>query len=1020
MADERIDVEVTDKVSANVEKKLREIGDAAGSAHTFVERLKAELGSMNTSALVKLQAASNSTTRALAAQMNAQARLATATARSAMEDAKAALQKQRLATETARTEAAQARAMQATATAASASLRATQAAQAAQDRANAVKEQATRAAREHTAALDREAAAQARIKAMVERSVASSGIRQAAPGALGGMAGSRATAAAQTEAMRSGLDQVTQATQRADAAGAAFETATVSRFGRIKAATLNAYDSTRDALHHWFSPRGAQQGAKGMDALASSTLKAGNASKLAGHHQANLVAQINDIGVSLASGQNPFIVMIQQGSQLQDLSMRVEGGFKTLAMATLRMFAPFAAVAAIVGVLAVEFRSFHKAIKDEAEPELKAFVDTLGLTRDELKRLEEDSGGITVTMGDMWKGFWATVKEGLAGFSDEWDSVTNFVGEAWDFTVDFLYKAFVGFYGLVVGGMRGIAKIIGNLPTVAAETAKAIANVTLSAIEFMTNKVIDGINFVVAGASEVLGFFGIEIEQMGHVSFGRFARTGADAADIIAAEVTGAVREADRTLTAFGQRWDANARTAARDRIGNAAQEILDDRSPGRAARNRRDGQEAKTQIDYINETTNALDNELARMRMLKDEREVQQRLDQIEQEFIRRRMPLDQAQLAVFREKIEAITEYKYVQSELDRITEEVQAPMRTYNAVQSAANDLLARGVINAEQYAEQITRAGRAMAQATDPLFNFKEELAAGERALGLYGDAIEANNYLETVRQALVEQGYEGDALRVKMLSEEVQGLIARNAALREQQAIQSTVASIVDPLLERQNMLANESNYYAELQRLRDNDVLSTQQYEQAKYELQARFSEMRLQGASTFFGQLASLTSSGNKELAAIGKAAAVAQATIDGYVAVQKALASAPPPWNFALAGAVALQTGVQVAGIMSTNVGNFATGGDFMVQGKAGIDNNNINMNVSRGERVTIQTPAQQREAMNNGGGQPVEVKQKIVNMFDEREFISAMDSEDGEEVIMNIIRRRKSDTAGILGLG
>ncbi len=942
MADERIDVEVTDKVSANVEKKLRGIGDAAGSAHTFVERLKAELGSMNTAALVKLQTTSNSTTRALAQQMNAQARLATATARSATEDAKAALQKQKLATETARTAAAEARAAQASSNAASASLRAAQAAQRAAD--------------------------------------------------------GTSSYASRAHALKSALDPLYGAQSRFD--NEMNEAKTLLNAGAINMRTYTAAVTAANAKLD--AAKGAQ------DRFNNSVRQSATATRLAGHHQANLVAQINDIGVSLASGQNPFIVLIQQGSQLQDLSMRVDGGFKTLGMTVLRMFAPFAAFAAIVGVLAVEFKGFADEVKDNAKPELEAYVETLGLTRDEMKRLEEESGGITVTMGDMWSGFWMTVGEGLAGFKDEWDATTNFVGQAWDMTVDFLYKAFVGFYGLVVGGMRGIAVTIMNLPEVAGETAKSIANATLAAIEFMANKTIDAINWVSEKANSITSLVGVEFGQIGQVSLGRFERQGRNIADVFATEVTGAVREADRTLTAFGQRWDANARRSARERIGNTAQEIIDDRSPGRTRRGGRDAQEAKTQIDYINETTNALDNELARMRMLKDEREVQQRLDQIEQEFIRRRMPLDQAQLDVFHEKIEAITSYKYVQSELDRIHEAAVAPMRTFNAVQEAATDLLDRGAISAEQYALEIGKAGRALAQATDPLFQFKEELAAGERALGLYGDAIEANNYLESVRQALVEQGYEGDALRNKLLSDEVQGLIARNTALREQQAIQSTVAGIVDPIMDRQNMLDNEMNYYAELRRLRDEDVLNTQQYEQAKYALQAQFSEMRLQGASNFFGELASLTSSGNKELAAIGKAAAVAQATIDGYVAVQKALASAPPPWNFALAGAVALKTGVQVAGIMSTNVGSYATGGDFMIEGRSGIDTNNINMNVSRGERVIVQTPAQQRAAMEGGGPSNVEVPVTVNNMLDREDLAEAVTTSDQfERKVLNIIR-------------
>ncbi|MFG0754886.1 phage tail length tape measure family protein [Pseudomonas sp. TYF_14] len=72
-----------------------------------------------------------------------------------------------------------------------------------------------------------------------------------------------------------------------------------------------------------------------------------------------------------------------------------------------------------------------------------------------------------------------------------------------------------------------------------------------------------------------------------------------------------------------------------------------------------------------------------------------------------------------------------------------------------------------------------------------------------------------------------------------------------------------------------------------------------------------------LSGASTFFDNMSSLSQSSNKRLAAIGKAAAITQATIDGYLAVQKALAAFPPPFNFAAAAAVGVATAANVANI-------------------------------------------------------------------------------------------------------
>ena len=69
---------------------------------------------------------------------------------------------------------------------------------------------------------------------------------------------------------------------------------------------------------------------------------------------------------------------------------------------------------------------------------------------------------------------------------------------------------------------------------------------------------------------------------------------------------------------------------------------------------------------------------------------------------------------------------------------------------------------------------------------------------------------------------------------------------------------------------------------------------------------------------------------------------------------------------------------------------------------------EHNNINMNVSRGERVTIETPYQQRQSDGGGSGDVYQGDVKIVNQFDEREFVAAMDSPEGERIILNVIKR------------
>ena len=68
----------------------------------------------------------------------------------------------------------------------------------------------------------------------------------------------------------------------------------------------------------------------------------------------------------------------------------------------------------------------------------------------------------------------------------------------------------------------------------------------------------------------------------------------------------------------------------------------------------------------------------------------------------------------------------------------------------------------------------------------------------------------------------------------------------------------------------------------------------------------AFYNKQRLKNLDDTLNFISSLSTAKTKELAIVGKAAAIAQATRDTYVAVNKALASAPPPFNFAFAAAV------------------------------------------------------------------------------------------------------------------
>lgn len=87
--------------------------------------------------------------------------------------------------------------------------------------------------------------------------------------------------------------------------------------------------------------------------------------------------------------------------------------------------------------------------------------------------------------------------------------------------------------------------------------------------------------------------------------------------------------------------------------------------------------------------------------------------------------------------------------------------------------------------------------------------------------------------------------------------------------------------------------------------------------------------KQRAQNYSDFFGQISTLQNSGNRKLFEIGKAAAIAQATIDGTLAVQKALSSLPPPANFVVATAVGAAAAANVGAIAAQRMPGRAQGG-------------------------------------------------------------------------------------------
>lgn len=98
---------------------------------------------------------------------------------------------------------------------------------------------------------------------------------------------------------------------------------------------------------------------------------------------------------------------------------------------------------------------------------------------------------------------------------------------------------------------------------------------------------------------------------------------------------------------------------------------------------------------------------------------------------------------------------------------------------------------------------------------------------------------------------------------------------------------------------------------------------------QKKVNTEIELDRMRAQHFESTLNFISTLSTSKNRELRAIGKVAAIAMAKINTSEAITKALASAPPPFNFVLAAAVGAAGAAQIANIVGVQL---AQGGVVM----------------------------------------------------------------------------------------
>lgn len=213
--------------------------------------------------------------------------------------------------------------------------------------------------------------------------------------------------------------------------------------------------------------------------------------------------------------------------------------------------------------------------------------------------------------------------------------------------------------------------------------------------------------------------------------------------------------------------------------------------------------------------------------------------------------------------------------------------------------------------------------------------------------------------------------------------------------------------------EQWRMMYERINEYA------DAHLITETQRAEALAALDRRIQEQKLNTYADMFGQLSQLAYSENKEMARIGKAAAIAQATINGYLAVTKAWAEVPYPANIAAAAAAAVVAAANVASIISTPIG-FRTGGSMTVGGSGGTDSQLVAFRATPGEKVHVNTPAQARAAeQGTGGDVTVNSPISVAVVGTKEAALAAMRSSEGRAWVLEVIEEERGTVARAIGV-
>ena len=329
-------------------------------------------------------------------------------------------------------------------------------------------------------------------------------------------------------------------------------------------------------------------------------------SRLAAMQSRMLLYQLNDIGVSLAGGMSPLMVLVQQGSQITQMYAG-QGGVN----AALRQTADLAK-GAVAGVGSAARGVLGLA---RAHPVLTAAVAVAAAGLAGLRHEINATAETQVSYGDVTLAVWQSIRDGAVALvkpafdaiaawaAPAFAAVASAAAAAWDGIVAGVHvtgNAIVKAYGVVC---ETIGALFAAVPSAVGAAVAASANAVLAGVEWLINRVSGTLNAWIAKVNDTLGMLPDWMRPdwaripaiPGDVRFGRYENPYAEDLAGRWRDYTGAVGGIVRSdpLGDVFRDVSARAEANARARAASAADDGIAPHS-GRQRRRRREDPAAR------------------------------------------------------------------------------------------------------------------------------------------------------------------------------------------------------------------------------------------------------------------------------------------------------------------------------------------------------------------------------------------------------------------------------------------